>query len=274
MSEINISMPEGGTVVTLKNVGTKRRVVSISGSNQQFPLEPDQEVKVRAFTTSELVGYLSQEDGSLLTTWEGDTAPESAFPMEPADSKSLETALTEGGSVRLTKPISDVSKIMKITKPTTLNMAGQTLSGSAGTTMIQVAEGSLTITGNGTMKNNNGYALYVGTVKSGDKSGTLVIENGTFTGATTAVHCIRGKVEIKGGTFKVEGGSTGSQYLLNCQDDASGKASIEVSGGKFYGFNPADADTHDKGNAQHINYVKAGYKSVSRGDYYEVVANS
>ena len=68
----------------------------------------------------------------------------------------------------------------------------------------------------------------------------------------------------------LDGGSTGSQYLLNCQDDASGKASIEVTGGKFYGFNPADADTHDKGDSQHINYVKAGYKSENKGDYYEV----
>lgn len=275
MNDINISVDGvNGSVVTLSNTGTHRRMISISGYNQQFPIEPAQVIKVRAFTSSEIIGYLSQEDDELSVSWEGEGTDDEEEPPKIQDKTAVKNALETGGSVKLDASIDDVSSIMKVTKATTLDMAGQTLSGSAGTAMIQVVEGSLTVKGNGTMKNENGYAIYVGSVKSGEKSGTLVIENGTFTGATTAVHCIRGKVEIKGGTFKVDGGSTGSQYLLNCQDDASGRATIEVSGGKFYGFNPADADTHDKGNAQHINYVKSGYKSENRGDYYEVVANS
>lgn len=232
MNDLNIAVAAEGTVVSLTNTGTKRRMISISGGNQQFPIEPNQEIKVRVFTTSEIIGYLSQEDDTLSVTWEGDA--EAVPKQEIKDQGALETALTSGGKVKLTGSVEGLSKTLKVSTPTTLDLAGNTISGSAGTAAIQVTENSLTVTGNGTIKNENGYAIYVGTVKSGEKSGTLVIENGTFTGASTVVHCIRGKVEIKGGTFKVEGGSTGSQYLLNCQDDASGKATIEVSGGKFY----------------------------------------
>lgn len=52
----------------IKNNGTKRRVISISGSNQQFPLEPEQEITVYVATTSDIIGYLSQEDDDLEVT--------------------------------------------------------------------------------------------------------------------------------------------------------------------------------------------------------------
>lgn len=48
-------------IVTITNNGTKTVNISISGMNQQFPLAPDTEVKLKAETSSELLGYLSQE---------------------------------------------------------------------------------------------------------------------------------------------------------------------------------------------------------------------
>ena len=101
---------------------------------------------------------------------------------------------------------------------------------------------------------------------SGDKKGKVVIEDGTFTAQTTAVHVICGTAEIKGGTFKLSnaGGTYGNTYLLNRQDDSvsGGKGVIVVTGGTYYGFNPASNDADDKDSGGKTNYVASGYKSV------------
>ncbi len=60
-------------VVTFKNAdkehGGHRRILSISGINQQLPIEPGQTIKLRAESSSELIGYLSQEDETLAVTF-------------------------------------------------------------------------------------------------------------------------------------------------------------------------------------------------------------
>lgn len=65
-SELDLSQVPGE--LKIKNNGLKRRMISISGSNQQFPLEPEQEITVYVATTSEIIGYLSQEDDDLEVT--------------------------------------------------------------------------------------------------------------------------------------------------------------------------------------------------------------
>ena len=56
-------------VVTFKNAakedGGYRRIISISGQNQQLPIEAGQTIKLKAESSSELIGYLSQEDETL-----------------------------------------------------------------------------------------------------------------------------------------------------------------------------------------------------------------
>lgn len=59
-SELDLSNVPG--VVEIKNNGKKRRMLNISGMNQSFPIEPNQTIKIMANTSSELLGYLSQED--------------------------------------------------------------------------------------------------------------------------------------------------------------------------------------------------------------------
>lgn len=51
--------------VTIMNVGTKSRVVNISGYNQQHIIAPGDGVALRAESSSELIGYLSQADDTL-----------------------------------------------------------------------------------------------------------------------------------------------------------------------------------------------------------------
>lgn len=51
-------------IVTIKNTGD-RRMVSISGISQRLPIEKGQTIKLLAETSSELIGYLSQETDTL-----------------------------------------------------------------------------------------------------------------------------------------------------------------------------------------------------------------
>lgn len=55
-------------VVTIKNNGTKDAKLNISGYNQSFTLPAGQEVKLKAQTSSELVGFLSQETDDVQVT--------------------------------------------------------------------------------------------------------------------------------------------------------------------------------------------------------------
>lgn len=57
-------------VVTIKNTTGRRIMVSISGINQKLPLEDKQTVKLLAESSSELVGYLSQERDGVEVTFE------------------------------------------------------------------------------------------------------------------------------------------------------------------------------------------------------------
>ena len=68
--------------VTLTNNDTKPRKVTISGTNQAFIIEPGNSVSVRAELSTELIGYLSQDDdgaansgsGGLQVTYEAITS--------------------------------------------------------------------------------------------------------------------------------------------------------------------------------------------------------
>ena len=51
--------------VTITNNDTKPRRVAISGTNQAFIVEPGNSVSVRAELSTELIGYLSQDDSGV-----------------------------------------------------------------------------------------------------------------------------------------------------------------------------------------------------------------
>lgn len=70
-------------------------------------------------------------------------------------------------------------------------------------------------------------------------------------------------IVINGGTFEC----VTPKWTLNCNDNSNG--TITVKGGKFYGFNPAEAQT---GEGEII--VPAGYSVVEKDGWYEVVSNA
>lgn len=99
-------------------------------------------------------------------------------------------------------------------------------------------------------------------------SGEEVVVNvyaGDFEAYTHVLYAERGTINIYGGSFKLLGehqldDNGQAKFLLNCKDDnyKAGSAHINVFGGKFYNFNPADNASEGVGT----NYVASGYKVV------------
>lgn len=134
-------------------------------------------------------------------------------------------------------------------------------------------DGEVTVkSGSFLAKENDCYAVDV------QGGATVVIEGGTFAGNIHAVYVYEGKAIIKGGFFSVQQPypKTGLEYefVINCYDEnrANGTASVEIMGGTYVNFNPAD----NTAEGAHTNFVVDGYTVVSEtqanGDvWYTVV---
>lgn len=152
-----------------------------------------------------------------------------------------------------------------------LNLNGKTISNKAENTATDViiveAGATLTINGEGTIEavsGNDGYAVIA--------EGVVIINGGTFkagkdaNGDTNAVVYARGngEVYVNGGTFPNE---HNSGFVLNKKDADRATTTIEVRGGEFTGFNPANNAAEGAGT----NFVAAGYTVEQNGDVYTVV---
>ena len=178
----------------------------------------------------------------------------------------LRAAVQLGGNVELTNNVV-LTAPLNVTKDLVLNLNGFTLTNAvenAATDVIVVAEGAtLTVEGEGVIEavsGNDGYAII--------SEGTVVINGGEFkagvdaNGAANAVVYARGngQVYVNGGYFPNENNST---YVLNKKDADRATTTIEVRGGKFFNFDPANNAAENAGT----NFVVEGYYST------EVAAN-
>ncbi len=188
----------------------------------------------------------------------------------------LKDAVADDCLIKLTANIEDANDRIEITKHIVLDLNGKTLKGTVQSgkgTLIWVKDGELYVKGEGTVESVNGYTVDVGS-QNYTLTGKLVIEGGIFKAgnAATVVQVEKGIAQIKGGEFSVTEDAYGNNYVLNCIDNTA-DANIEVTGGKFYKFNPAEADNHDGGATVKTNYVQSGYSSAADGEYYTVSAN-
>ena len=182
----------------------------------------------------------------------------------------LRAAVQLGGNVELTNNVV-LTAPLNVTKDLVLNLNGFTLTNAvenAATDVIVVAEGAtLTVEGEGVIEavsGNDGYAII--------SEGTVVINGGEFkagvdaNGAANAVVYARGngQVYVNGGYFPNENNST---YVLNKKDADRATTVIEVRGGKFENFDPANNAAENAGT----NFVADGYFSLRNGNVYEVV---
>ena len=151
-----------------------------------------------------------------------------------------------------------------LNKNITLDLNGKTIYGwDPQTTLFQI-EADVTITGNGTVDTEyfaNGQAFEVGSA-DGSVAGSLTIENGTFISDKTIASVKNGNLEIKGGYYEAtpytdeNGVDYERNYTLTVDDTAAeGSASIIVTGGTFYGFNPKNNISQgDNTNFVHEDY--------------------
>lgn len=165
------------------------------------------------------------------------------------------------GTVKL---LSDINAALALIagKTVTLDLNGHKV--SAETYPIKV-EGDLTITGEGTVQSTGmGSSSSVQAATYVLNNGKLTILSGNYVAGyegaegNPAVY-VRDNavVEIKGGYFV-----GGSKFLLNKLDSSRETSTIEVTGGTFQSFNPAD----NPAEGEHTNFVAEGYKAVDNGD--------
>lgn len=194
---------------------------------------------------------------------------------------TLQAAITaaqdtkDGATITLLTDINTSSYYeVKGENPVTIDLAGHNITGSGISGLFYVTvKGDLTIKGEGTVTavEDNKAAMAVWVRSSFAK---VTLEGGTYTQQITntadphfdLIYVERGNVYVKGGTYK---GAT-PDWTLNCYDEhyQSKEANIEVTGGTFVGFDPAN----NKAEGEGTNFVAAGYASNMNEDGSYTVA--
>lgn len=181
---------------------------------------------------------------------------------------TLLEVLMNGGEFTLTED-------MTITEPTNLKgdaiiyLNGKTLNYVASkddnkhAIMTRVENGSsLRFIGDGEVK-STGY------IASANEGGKVYITGGKFTTTgCTLFQANGGEVYISGGEFQAEEYDGDYRYTLNHVDSKKNVGLIEVSGGKFYMYDPAKSASENPV----MNFVKDGFGSFKDGDWYVVNA--
>ncbi len=193
--------------------------------------------------------------------------------VSKSNSEGLKTVLANGGELTVSEEIrtnnsgDTAADRVIISKPTTLNLNAKIVfpnnMGNNNTNfcaLIVDADTTINAGENGGIDTgvNGGYGI---NVRNG---ATLTINDGSYYGGGTAVQVQKGTLIINGGHFACEPYSNpdyGYEFLINCIDSAykNGTASIEVKGGTFVNFNPANCKAEGAGT----NFVADGYKVVS-----------
>lgn len=183
----------------------------------------------------------------------------------------------ENPTITLTNNVT-VSTTVNVDCKLNLNLNGYTLTNKLANentdVIVVTSTGDLTVYGEGTVEavtGNDGYAII--------SEGTLTINEGTYksgidaAGETNAVIYARGngKVYVNGGNFPND---NASKFVLNKKDADRANTVIEVKGGSYGLFNPAN----NAAEGANTSFLAAGYNVVKTGDaenpVYTVLAPS
>ena len=186
----------------------------------------------------------------------------------------LMIAFEHGGNITLNTDLDIPSSlVLKNYKKLTLDLNGHTITTTRDLwnpaegvwSMVSVQEGAqLTIkdskgTGSISAKENDAYTFDV------RGNGGLTIDGGNYVGNISAVYVADGWARINGGHFSLmqlsEPANGGDErFTLNCLDEnyKAGEAWIQVTGGSFVNFNPAN----NLAEGANTNFVADKYKSV------------
>ena len=129
--------------------------------------------------------------------------------------------------------------------------------------MTRVENGStLTFVGDGSVV-ADGY------IASANEGGVVNINGGNFfTTSCTLFQSNGGEINISGGVFEAAEYDGDHRYTLNFVDSKKQAGLIEVTGGRFYKYNPSES--HSESPA--MDFCGNGYWGVADGDWYNVVS--
>lgn len=182
--------------------------------------------------------------------------------------ESLKALFATGGEATLAADlVLDESMAVKSGKEVVLNLNGKTVKNNSNSSAFDVY-GSLVINGEGTVDGGEG----------GDNNavwsmpgGKLTINGGTYTvgadangSGNSTIYTTGGDVVINGGTFSSAAKYAGRYWTINKQNGSTGK--VEIYGGTFPGFDPANPNTDDA-----ASYLAPGYISVETNGVWTVV---
>ncbi len=174
----------------------------------------------------------------------------------------LEAAINNGGMVRLGANVELVGSY-NLKNDLNIDLAGFTLTADVTNSILFRVENGASLTiGRGAIE-ANGY------IASANEGGVVTVNAGDYHAvSSTLFQANGGKVYITGGNFSNESATYGATYLLNHIDGKKNVGLIEVTGGSFTGFNPADNNAE---NPQ-MSFVKDRYNVTAVGDVYTVTA--
>ena len=212
----------------------------------------------------------------------GPTYDENATYYPVLDAAGLKDALVNGGNIKVDDDVAVAPVVedptentlvpqMTLTKDTTLDFSGNKISvqhdattnfGKASPVLMAVMDGTLTIEGNGEINCEAGDQQVYGINVNG---GNVVVNDGKFYGAITAIQVQKGSLVINGGFFDMAPTCKAqvpqyAKYIINCIDAnyKNGSAKIIVKGGTFVNFDPS-ANPEGAGTT----YVADGYSVIS-----------
>lgn len=184
------------------------------------------------------------------------------------DEASLRALFATGGEAKLAADlVLDRAIAVAAGKEVVLDLNGKTIKNNSNSVALDVY-GSLVINGEGTVDGGEGGDNIAVWSRPGGK---LTINDGTYTvgadangSGNSTIYTTGGDVIINGGTFSTAAKYGGRYWTINKQNGSTGK--VEIYGGTFPGFDPANPNTDDE-----TTYVAEGYKSVKKGDSYVVM---
>lgn len=184
------------------------------------------------------------------------------------NAESLKALFATGGEATLAADlVLDEAVAVMPGKEVTLDLNGKTIKNNSNSVSLDVY-GSLVINGEGTVDGGEGGDNVAVWSRPGGK---LTINDGTYTvgadangSGNSTIYTTGGDVIINGGTFSTSAKYGGRYWTINKQNGSTGK--VEIYGGTFPGFDPANPNTDDA-----ASYLAPGYISVETNGVWTVV---
>ena len=202
--------------------------------------------------------------------------------IEVSSEKDLATVLSAGVDVVLTEEVTLTEGSLEITKSVNVDLNGNDIivNGVKGDVCeafyVRGAGVEVTITNAGDVIANTDSEEAEHIIAVSATEGAIVnIQGGNFVsyGSSTIYATTGAVINIYGGRFEAKELYGGVNYLIDINETIAREnwGKINVYGGEFVGFNPAN---HTNDGAEYTNKVAEGYHSILVGDAYVVSAHN